>query len=136
MSRGSTANSWRRIVKRHTFVVMSLSGIALLLAGVAWTAPRPAQEASSGDMAKEITVIGPTGMRLSIEELAPAFEAKTGYKIKGTFGASGNMKKRVMDGEVFDVPILLPPMDDALASGTVVGSSMHSLASVPIALAV
>ena len=87
-------------------------------------------------MAKEVTVIGPTGMRASIEELAPAFEAKTGYKIKGTFGASGNMKKRVMDGEVFDVPILLPPMDDALASGTVVESSQHSLASVPIALAV
>jgi molybdate transport system substrate-binding protein len=84
----------------------------------------------------EITVIGPAGARASIEELAPAFEAKTGYKIKGTFGASGAMKKRVIDGEAFDVPLLLKPIDDALASGTVVETSLRSLAEVPIALAV
>src|ERR1700691_766247 len=46
------------------------------------------------------------------------------------------MKKRVMDGEAFDVPLLLKPIDDALASGTVVETSLRSLAEVPIALAV
>lgn len=114
---------------------MSFLGIALVLTSLlAWTAPHP-QQASSGEV-KEITVIGPTGMRASIEELAPAFKAKTGYDIKGTFAASLAEKKRVIDGEAFDVPIVMEPADDVLASGTVVGSSVHVLANVPIALAI
>jgi len=84
----------------------------------------------------EITVAGPTGIRMSVEQLAPGFEAKTGYKIKGTYAASGLIKKRVIDGEQFDVTILLMPIADAIASGNVVGSSVRPLASIPIALAV
>jgi molybdate transport system substrate-binding protein len=130
-------NSRRQTVKRQTFVGMSLLGIALLLGGgIAWTAPRQPRQSSSGDVPMEITLAGPTGLRASVEQLAPAFEAKTGYKIKGTFAASGTIKKRVIDGEPFDVVILLMPIADALASGTVVESSVRPLASVPIALAV
>jgi molybdate transport system substrate-binding protein len=84
----------------------------------------------------EITLIAPTGARLSVEQLAPAFEAKSGYKIKATFAASGLIKKKVIDGESFDLSILLMPIADALTTGNLVESSVTPLASVPIALAI
>ena len=37
----------------------------------------------------EITVIGPGGVRASVEKLIPGFEAKTGYKVKPTYGSGG-----------------------------------------------
>jgi molybdate transport system substrate-binding protein len=131
-------DGFRRLtVKRQTFLGVNFLGIVLLLAGgVARTAPRQPRQSSSGDAAMEVTLIGPGGIRGSIKQLAPAFEAKTGYKIKGTYGASGLMKKKVMDGEPFDVPILLMPIADAIASGSVVESSVRPLASLPVALAV
>jgi molybdate transport system substrate-binding protein len=127
-------NLRRLIVKRRILVSMSFLCIVFLLAGgIAWTAPR---QPPSTDGAMEIVVIGPTGARMSVEQLAPGFEAKTGYKIKGTFAASGLIKKKVIDGEPFDVSILLMPIVDALATGNLVESSVQRLASVPIALAI
>jgi molybdate transport system substrate-binding protein len=116
---------------------MSFLGIVLLLAGgFAWAAPRQPRQASGEDAAMEIVLIAPTGARLSVEQLAPGFEAKTGYKIKGTYAPSGLIKKKVIDGEAFDVSILLMPIADALATGNLVESSVKPLASVPIALAI
>jgi molybdate transport system substrate-binding protein len=124
-------------VKRRILVSMSFLCIVFLLAGgIAWTAPRQPRQAPSTDGVMEIVVIGPTGARMSVEQLAPGFEAKTGYKIKGTFAASGLTKKKVIDGEPFDVSILLMPIADALATGNLVESSVERLASVPIALAI
>jgi molybdate transport system substrate-binding protein len=130
-------NFRRLIVKRRILMSMSFLGIVLLLAGgLAWPSPRQPQQASGEDAAMEIVLIAPTGARMSIEELAPGFEAKTGYKIKGTYAASGLIKKKVIDGDSFDVSLLLMPIADALATGNLVESSVKPLASVPIALAI
>ena len=124
-------------MKRRILMSMSFLGIVLLLSGgLAWTAPRQPQQAPSADAAREIVLIAPTGARQSVEQLAPGFEAKTGYKIKGTYAASGLIKKKVIDGEPFDVSILLLPIADALATGNLVQSSVTPMASVPIALAI
>jgi molybdate transport system substrate-binding protein len=124
-------------VTKRILTSMSILGIALLLAaGLARTAPRPPQQASGEDAAMEIVLLAPTGARMSVEQLAPAFEAKTGYKIKGTFAASGLIKKKVIDGESFDLSILLMPIADALKTGNLVESSITPLANVPIALAI
>jgi molybdate transport system substrate-binding protein len=121
-------------VKRRIFVGGSVLGAALLLAGgSAWTAPR---QAAGGDAAKEIVLIAPTGLHMSVDQLAPDFTAKTGYTIKGTYAASGLIKKKVISGDAFDVAILLLPIDDAFPSGNLVQSSVKPLGSVPIALAV
>jgi len=101
----------RLIVKRRILVMVSFLGIALLLTGgLAWTAPRQPQQAASADAAKEVVLIAAVGDNTSVDQMAPDFEAKTGYKIKVTYAVSGRIKKKVIDGEPFDVAILLMPM--------------------------
>ena len=58
----------------------------------------------------EVTLIAPGGIRAPIEKLLPAFEKKTGYKVNPTFGSGGGTKKQVISGDVFDVPIVQPPL--------------------------
>jgi molybdate transport system substrate-binding protein len=129
--------SRRMIVKRRIFTGMSFLGIVLLLAGgLAWTAPRQPQQAPAAGGAMDIVLIAPTGAKMSVTQLAPAFEAKTGYKINGTYAASGAIKKKVIDGEAFDLSILLVPIDDALATGNLDKASLKPLGSVPIAIAI
>ena len=129
-------------MKRRTFVGMSslrhraFAGQWPCLDGTSTRTTAATATAPSADAAMEIVLIAPTGARMSVEQLAAGFEAKTGYKIKGTYAASGAIKKKVIDGEPFDVSILLMPIADALATGNLVESSMKPLGSVPIALAI
>lgn len=84
----------------------------------------------------EITLIAPGGIRAPLEKLIPQFEAKTGRKVKATFGSGLGTKKQVVSGEAFDVPIVQPPYKDVLASGNVVTGSATPLARVSIGVAV
>ncbi len=122
--------------RQHVLGAGALATVLLLAGSIAWTAPRQPRQSSGDDAAKEVVLIAPTGARLSVEKLAPDFQAKTGYKIKGSYAASGLAKKKVIDGEPVDVAILLLPIDDAYPSGNLVQSSVTPLATVPIALAV
>src|SRR5580700_12203594 len=67
----------------------------------------------------EVTLIAPGGARAAVEQLIPGFEKKTGYKVKATFGSGGGTKQQVLRGEVFDVPIVQPPLPEVIASGNV-----------------
>jgi hypothetical protein len=58
----------------------------------------------------EVTVIGPGGVRAVVEKLIPGFEAKTGYKVKPTYGSGGGTHAQVVKGDVFDVVIVQPPL--------------------------
>ena len=84
----------------------------------------------------EVTLIAPGGIRAAIEQLIPAFEKKTGIKVKPTFGSGLGTKKQVASGEPFDVPIVQPPYPEVLASGNVVAASAKPLASISIGVAV
>jgi molybdate transport system substrate-binding protein len=84
----------------------------------------------------EITLIAPGGARASLDKLIPAFESKTGYKVKATIGMGLGTKKQVMQGEAFDVPIVQPPLAEVIASGNVVASTETPLASVAVGVAV
>jgi len=84
----------------------------------------------------QITLIAPGGIRGAIEQLIPGFEAKTGYKVKATFGSGGGTRQQVARGEPFDVPIVQPPYQEVLASGNVVVESATPLASVALGVAV
>jgi molybdate transport system substrate-binding protein len=84
----------------------------------------------------EVTLIAPGGIRAPIEQLIPGFEKKTGYKVKATFGSGGGTKQQVIRGDVFDVPIVQPPLPDVIASGNVVESTATPLASVAVGIAV
>jgi molybdate transport system substrate-binding protein len=84
----------------------------------------------------EVTLIAPGGIRAPIEQLIPGFEKKTGYKVNATFGSGGGTKQQVVRGDVFDVPIVQPPLQDVLASGNVVEGTATPLASVAVGVAV
>ena len=84
----------------------------------------------------EVTLIAPGGIRAPIEQLIPGFEKKTGYKVNATFGSGGGTKKQVIGGDVFDVPIVQPPLPEVIASGNVVESTATPLASVAVGVAV
>src|SRR5689334_15065390 len=90
--------------------------------------------ASAG--AAEITLIAPGGYRAAISQLAPAFEQKTGHKVKMTIGSGGGTKARVIKGELFDVPVVQPPLDPVTASGNVLKESETPLAVVWVGIAV
>src|SRR5579871_6772624 len=84
----------------------------------------------------EVTLIAPGGIRAPLEQLIPSFEKKTGYKVNATFGSGGGTKQQVIRGDVFDAPIVQPPLPDVIASGNVVESTATPLASVAVGVAV
>jgi molybdate transport system substrate-binding protein len=91
---------------------------------------------AGGTRAAEVTLIAPGGIRAAIEQMIPAFEQKTGHKVKATFGSGGGTKDRVIKGELFDVPVVQPPLEPVLASGHVVKDTETPLAAVWIGVAV
>jgi molybdate transport system substrate-binding protein len=91
---------------------------------------------SYGAIAADITLIAPGGIRAAIEQMIPAFEKKTGHKVKATFGSGLGTKAQVVKGDPFDVPIVQPPYPDVIASGNVVAKSETPLAYVAIGVAV
>jgi len=124
-------------MKRPSFQKPVITGILLLLAGgLAWTAPRAQQTAAGGDAAKEIVLIAPTGLRASLEKVIPDFESTSGYKVNATILNSGLVKKKVIDGEAFDVAVLIEPIDDALATGNLDKKSLKPVATVAVGVGV
>src|SRR5258706_14497536 len=89
-----------------------------------------------GAAAVEVTLVAPGGIRAAVEQMIPAFEKKTGHKVKATFGSGNGTKAQVTKGEAFDVPIVQPPYPEALASGNVVTSTETPLAHVAVCVAV
>jgi molybdate transport system substrate-binding protein len=86
--------------------------------------------------AAEITLIAPGGFRAAVEQMIPVFERQTGHKVKATIGSGGGTKERVVKGELFDVPVVQPPLAPVLASGHVVKESEMLLANVWVGMAV
>ena len=91
---------------------------------------------NAGAQTNEITLIAPGGIRDAVEQLIPGFEARTGHKVKATFGSGLGTKQQVAKGEAFDVPIVQPPYPEVLSSGNVVTGSATTLASVSVGIAV
>ena len=64
--------------------------------------------------AAEIKVFSTIGVKSVLEELMPKFEKATGNKVTITWGTAALLMKRVQDGEVPDVLILIKGNIDAL----------------------
>ncbi len=106
-------------------ILLPVVGVAILLS-----------ISSTARSQTEVTLIAPGGIRAPIEQLIPGFEKKTGYKVHATFGSGGGTKQQVIRGDVFDVPIVQPPLPDVIASGNVLESTATPLASVAVGVAV
>lgn len=84
----------------------------------------------------ELTLVAPGGIRTALQRLIPTFEKATGHKVVSTFISGGAAKSKTIDGELFDVPILQPPLDRVIASGNIVASSEAPLAAVGVVVAI
>jgi molybdate transport system substrate-binding protein len=89
-----------------------------------------------GAAADEVSLIAPGGIRAPIQKMIPDFERKTGHKVNASFGSGNGTKQQVMKGEVFDVPIVQPPLGEVTATGHVINSTETPLATVAVAVAV
>lgn len=84
----------------------------------------------------EITLIAPGGIRTALQRLIPIFETRTGHKVTPTFTSGAAAKAKTADGELFDVPIVQPPLDSVIASGNVVPNSETPIATVSVVVAI
>ena len=87
-------------------------------------------------MPAELTLIAPGGIRTALEQLLPSFERASGHKVTPTFTSGGATKAKTIEGELFDVPVVQPPLDQVITSGNVVAKSETPIATVSVVLAV
>lgn len=93
-------------------VAAALGGIMMLAGGNA--------------VAAEVTVFCTQALRTSLLELAPKFEAATGNKVILVVAPSGQLVKKIADGDVADLLIANADNIDALIkSGKVTGERVH-----------
>jgi molybdate transport system substrate-binding protein len=84
-----------------------------------------------------LRVLGGGAVHGLVAALQPAFEAETGHRIEGIFGAVGAMRARLLGGEPVDVLILTRALTDELArEGHVAAASMGDIGTVETAIAV
>src|SRR2546425_13302501 len=67
----------------------------------------------------EITLLAVGPMRAPTQKILANFEAKTGYKVKVTFGNGAETRRTVAKGQGLDVPLIIAPFPGAIASGTI-----------------
>ncbi len=73
-----------------------------------------------GVNAAEIKVLSGNGGRVAVAELSERFEKETGHKVVIDFAVNPQVRKRVLDGEAFDVAVLNPPvLDELIKAGKV-----------------
>jgi molybdate transport system substrate-binding protein len=65
-------------------------------------------------VAAEIKVLSVNGVKLVLPDLVSNFEQGTGHKVTISLGEAGVLRKRIEDGEPFDVAILPRPATDEL----------------------
>jgi molybdate transport system substrate-binding protein len=84
----------------------------------------------------EITLLGVGPMRAPTEKVVAAFQAKTGYKVKVTYGNGAETRRTVAKGQPLDVSLVIAPFPGAIASGAVDPKSKTVVASILTAAAV
>ena len=77
---------------------------------------------ASAAQSAEVKVLSGNGPRAAVRELCGQFEKATGNKVDLSFGVNIDVKKKIEDGERFDIVVGNPPIIDALIKdGAVVG---------------
>src|SRR2546422_11572020 len=99
--------------------------IVLVLGG--WTSARAQSE---------ITLLAVGPMRVPTAKIVANFEAKTGHKVKVTYGNGAETRRMVAKGQGLDVSRVIAPFPGAIASRTIVPSSATLVASILTAVGV
>lgn len=108
---------------RHLFTGIFV--MALILGS--WSSARAQGEIS-------LLAVGP--MRAPTQKIVDSFEAKTGHKVKVTYGNGAETRRMVAQGKTLDVNLLIAPFPGAVASGTIDPSSQTLVTSILTAVGV
>jgi molybdate transport system substrate-binding protein len=135
---------WLRLVykqrsRTETFVAVGLEGSLKPMKYLLSTIFIVALVFGNGVSAKaqsEITLLAPGPTRRTLDKILPAFEAKTGHKVKVTYATGRTSTQAVAKGEPLDVSLIVAPVTGALTSGSVIPSSETLVASYYTAIAV
>ena len=84
----------------------------------------------------EITLLSPNPIKETIDELVAAFQARTGVRVKVTYGTGVGTRKTVASGQALDVSLLFAPFPEALKTGNIVPGSATVVARQRLAIAV
>ena len=93
--------------------------------------------AGGNPLAAEIKLIGSTGVRAVIGELAPQFEKASGHRVVTDFAVIAILKRRIEAGEAFDIVIPGPDLiAELVKQGKVAADANAPFARTGVALAV
>ncbi len=84
----------------------------------------------------EITLLAVGPMRAPTQKIVDNFQAKTGNKVKVTYGNGAETRRTVAKGQPLDVSLVIAPFPGALASGSIVLGSATPIVSILTAIAV
>jgi molybdate transport system substrate-binding protein len=84
----------------------------------------------------EITLLAVGPMRAPTQKIVASFEAKTGNKVKVTYGNGAETRRTVAKGQGLDVSLIIAPFPGAIASGTIDTKSATVVCSILTAVGV
>ena len=84
----------------------------------------------------EITLLAVGPMRAPTQKIVANFEAKTGHRVKVTYGNGAETRRTVAKGQALDVSLIIAPFPGASASGAIVPGSATLVASILTAVGV
>jgi molybdate transport system substrate-binding protein len=91
---------------------------------------------SSAQAQTEVSLLAVGPMRAPTQKIVSNFEAKTGYKVKVTFGNGSDTRRTVAKGQGLDVSLIAAPFPGAIASGTIDPESATVVCSILTAVGV
>jgi molybdate transport system substrate-binding protein len=107
--------------------------LVVLLAAAPACSPVP----STAPAPTEIRVLSSNGVRAVIEDLRSDIERAIGRTLAIEFSTAASLKRRIEDGEAFDVAILTPALiDDLIAQGSVAADSRTEVARTGVGVGV
>jgi len=113
---------------RHGFAAVFVSALGLLALVFGSGASARAQG--------EITLLAVGPMRAPTQKIVDNFQAKTGFKVKVTYGNGAETRRTVAKGQPLDVSLIIAPFPGALTSGSIVLSSATPIVGILTAVAV
>jgi molybdate transport system substrate-binding protein len=108
---------------RHLAALLLAAGLTLCVA-------------SSTRAQTEVTLLSPNPIQETINKLVADFQAKTGTKVKVTYGTGVSTRRDVAAGKAQDVSLMFSPFPEALRTGNIDKSSATVIARMRLAIAV
>jgi molybdate transport system substrate-binding protein len=113
----------------RNWVGVAAAGAIVLAAGMS-SPGRAAQ-------AVEIKVLSANGVKTIVGDLIPRFESTSGAKVTVSFGEAGELRRRILEGDAFDVAFLpAGVLQDLAKQGKIAADTMVDVARTAVGMGV